>query len=244
MPRLTAAFFLLLSFVVLPCASAGEKLKSQRVVFKFANKTREAHFFVPEKRGNLPVLVLLHGYGNNALDMIHEWQELAEREGILLAAPDAVEGMEWNPRWDSPAFMHEVVNQARGLHAIDDNRIYLFGHSAGAQYALILALIDPNYYAAAAMHSGSLPEAMNPALLQPRRHMPLAIWSGDLDSIFPVDKVRETKRVLDAHGFNVQLSVIARHDYKYSAVSSTVNPQAWQFLSAVRLTYEPLTTNH
>jgi poly(3-hydroxybutyrate) depolymerase len=242
MPRLTAALFLLLSLVVLPCASAGEKLKVQHLVFKFANKTREAYFFVPPQQGNLPVLVLLHGSGRDGRVMIDEWKDLAAREGIVLAAPDALHDMEWNPQLDSAAFLHEVVNQARELHAIDDNRIYLFGHSAGAQYALILALIDPNYYAAAAIHAGTLPAALNPALLQPRRHMPLAIWSGDLDPYFPVDEVRETKRRLDAHGWNVQLSVMAQHDHNYYAVSSTVNPRAWQFLSATRLTDEPLST--
>jgi poly(3-hydroxybutyrate) depolymerase len=235
MRRVTAAFLLLLSLAALPAAHAKEKLKVQRIVFKFANKTREAYFFVPEQQGNLPVLVLLHGSGRDGRVMIDEWKDLAAREGIVLAAPNALHDMEWNPHWDSPAFLHEVVDQARGLHAIDDNRIYLFGHSAGAQFALVLALVDSNYYAAAAIHAGTLPKGMNPTLMQPRRHMPLAIWSGDLDFLFPPEEVRETKCLLDAHGWNVQLSVIAQHDHNYYAVSSTVNPRAWQFLSAVRL---------
>jgi poly(3-hydroxybutyrate) depolymerase len=97
MRRMTGASLLLISRAILPCISAAEKLKVQRVVFKFADKTREAHFFVPDKQGNLPVLVLLHGSGNNAGDMIREWKDLAAREGIVLAAPDALGGMEWNP---------------------------------------------------------------------------------------------------------------------------------------------------
>jgi poly(3-hydroxybutyrate) depolymerase len=236
MPRLRAAFVLLFSLAVLPLAFASEKNKVQHIVFKFGTKTREAYFFVPERQGNLPLLLLLHGSGRDGRVMIDEWKDLAAREGILLAAPDALHDMEWNPRWDSPAFLHAVVDQARRLHEIDDSRIYLFGHSAGAQYALILALIDSNYYAAAAIHAGTLPKGMNPALLQPRRHMPLAIWSGDLDPIFPADEVRATKRLLNASGFNVQLFIMAQHDHNYYAVSSTVNPRAWQFLSSARST--------
>jgi poly(3-hydroxybutyrate) depolymerase len=241
MARLTAAL-LLFSLAVLPCASAGTKPKVQRIVFKFDTKTREAYFFVPEQQGNLPVLLLLHGSGRDGRVMIDEWKDLAAREGILLAAPNALHDMEWNSKWDSPEFLHAVVDQARALHPIDDNRIYLFGHSAGAQYALVLALVDSNFYAAAAIHAGTLPASMNPSLTLPRRHMPIAIWAGDLDFYFPADEVRETKRLLDAHGWNVQLSVMAQHDHNYYAVSSTVNPRAWQFLSATRLTDEPRTT--
>jgi poly(3-hydroxybutyrate) depolymerase len=233
MARLTAAF-LLFSLAVLPCASAGTKPKAQRIVFKFDTKTREAYFFVPEQQGNLPVLLLLHGSGRDGRVMIDEWKDLAAREGIVLAAPNALHDMEWNSKWDSPEFLHAVVDQARALHPIDDSRIYLFGHSAGAQYALVLALVDSNFYAAAAIHAGTLPASMNPSLTLPRRHMPIAIWAGDLDFYFPADEVRETKRLLDAHGFNVQLFVLAQHDHNYYAVSSTVNPRAWQFLSPFR----------
>lgn len=224
----------LLTFAVIMCLGVRPVLAKQsvqRIVFKFEDKTREAYLFVPVQQGPLPVLVLLHGSGRNGRVMIDEWKDLASREGIILAAPDALHDMEWSLRSDPPEFLHEVVNQSRAFHAVDAGRIYLFGHSAGAQFALIIALVDSNYYAATAIHAGTLPGAMMPALSLPRRHMPIAIWTGDLDPYFPVEDVRETKRVMDANGFDIRLSVIALHDHNYYAISSTVNPRAWKFLS-------------
>ena len=225
----------LLAWFAEPTLCAQQKPKPKRVVFKFEGKTREAYFFVPSQQGSLPLIVLLHGSGRNGRVMIDEWSSLAAKEGIVLAAPDALHDEEWNQKWDSPPFLHEVVNQVSTLHAIDHSRIYLFGSSAGAQFALIMALVDANYYAAVAIHAGYLPPSINPTLSLPRRHMPIAIWTGDMDPYFPVEDVRQTKRLLDSSGFNVKLSVIALHDHNYYAVSSTVNPSAWEFFKQVRL---------
>lgn len=216
-------------------ALAKQKVKPQRIVFQFQNKTREATLFLPPQQGPLPVIVLLHGSGRNGAVMVNEWKDLAQREGIILVAPNALHDMEWNLGVDPPELFHEAVNQARAIHPIDSDRIYVFGHSAGAQFALVLALVDPDYYAAAAIHAGDLPTGIMPALSQPRRHMPVAIWTGDRDPFFSVDEVRETKRVMDANGFDVRLSVIALHDHNYYAISSTVNARAWDFLKVCRL---------
>jgi predicted esterase len=128
---------------------------------------------------------------------------------------------------------------ARAIHPIDDRRIYLFGHSAGAQFALALVLLDSDYYAAAAIHAGTLPPGIMPALSLPHRRMPVAIWVGDRDPNFPADAVRETKRVMDANGYDVRLSVVAQHDHDYYAVSGTVNASAWAFLKQYQLPASP-----
>jgi pimeloyl-ACP methyl ester carboxylesterase len=68
-----------------------------------------------------------------------------------------------------------------------------------------------------------------------KRKMPIAIWVGDRDPFFPIDTVMETKRLFDANGYNVQLSVIPAHDHNYYAISDEINWKAWNFLQKTEM---------
>jgi len=56
-------------------------------------KERVYYLFVPEKKSEkpLPVLILLHGSNRNGFSLVEKWKDLAEKEGILLAGPDAID---------------------------------------------------------------------------------------------------------------------------------------------------------
>lgn len=216
-------------------AYSKTKAKSREIYFRYNGRQRSAAILIPEQPGPLPVLLLLHGSGRSGEVMVAEWKDLAAREGIVLVAPDAADPLSWNLKPDSPDFLHFAVDQAAALHPIDRSRIYMFGHSAGAEYVLILSLLDADYFAAAALHAGMLLPAFNNAFDQADRHMPVAIWSGTMDSNFPPDQVRATKRHFDDHGYNVQLTLMPGHDHNYYAVSGEVNRKAWEFLKAERL---------
>ncbi len=41
-------------------------------------------------------------------------------------------------------------------YPINPRRVYLFGHSAGAIFALHMSLMESQYFAAAAVHAGAL----------------------------------------------------------------------------------------
>lgn len=216
-------------------AFAKSKARSRQIYFRYLGKQRSAAIMIPEQPGPLPVLLLLHGSGRSGEVMIAEWKDLAAHEGIVLVAPDAADPLSWNLRPDSPEFLHLAVEQAAALHPIDRSRIYMFGHSAGAEYVLILSLLDSEYFAAAALHAGKLLPAFNTAFGEAKRRMPIAIWSGTRDSNFPPDEVLATKRLFDDHGYEVQLTLMPGHDHNYYAVSPEVNRLAWEFLKAERL---------
>lgn len=80
---------------------------------------------------------------------------------------------------DPPELFQAVVDQVKAIDPVDESRIYLFGHSAGAAYALFLAVMDSDRFAATAIHAGAL--QANPDVLfeQADRKMPIAIWLGD-----------------------------------------------------------------
>ena len=224
--------------------SAGElsqvpgpvKTLSPKLTFEFAGNSRTCYYFIPDAESPLPVVVLLHGSGHNGQIMIDAWKDLAAKEHFILVAPDAFDPAGWGVKMDPPEFMHAVVDKVRAKHAIDAGRIYLFGHSAGAVYALILAVIDSRFYAAAAVHAGALPPGYESQIFsRADRRMPIAIWVGDKDPLFHVDTVTATKSLLEANGFPVKLSVIPNHDHNYYAISDEVNRQAWNFLKKAHL---------
>jgi poly(3-hydroxybutyrate) depolymerase len=221
--------------VLLACALAApafsrEKEKLSSFTFEFSGKNRTVCAFIPEKAGPMPLIILLHGSRGDGELMARLWKDLARREGFIVAAPNAYDATSWDLTRDTPEFFPAIVDQIESRHAIDRRRIYLFGHSAGAAYALFLAVVDSDLFAATAIHAGSL--QMNPVGLfaMAKRKMPIAIWVGDHDSFLPIATVIETKRLFDSNGYNVQLSVLAATDHNYYAISDEINQKAWKFL--------------
>lgn len=216
--------------VLLLALTAAAKEKVTKFTFQFQGSSRTYHSFVPDFSGPMPVVVLLHGSGRNGQVMADAWKDLADREHFIVAAPDALNSAGWSTDVDPPAFLHAVVDQVAAQHAIDRGRIYLFGHSAGAVFSLVLSLIDSEYYAAAAVHAGALqPDEYNLFQFSTRK-MPTAIWVGDRDLNFPLDLVNATKKGFDKNGFPLEVSVIHNHDHNYYVMSDAVNRSAWDFL--------------
>lgn len=142
-----------------------------KLSFDYASKTRTYYSFVPDSEGPLPLVLLLHGSGRNGQIMADAWKSLALREHFIVAAPDAYDSAAWNIKMDAPDFLHAVVQNVEARHAVDGNRIYLFGHSAGAEYPLILAILDSHFYAATAVHAGALQPGFYKLFAYARRRM-------------------------------------------------------------------------
>ncbi|MGP8175325.1 MAG: alpha/beta hydrolase family esterase [Terracidiphilus sp.] len=212
--------------------------------FEFAGKSRTFYTFVPVVEGPLPLVLLLHGSGRNGQVMIDAWAVLASKEHFIVAAPDAYDSSAWNIKADPPDFLHAVVDQVEAKHAVDRNRIYIFGHSAGAEYALLLAILDSHYFAAVAVHAGALQPDNYRLFTYAGRRMPIAIWVGDQDLLFPVEQVTATKKEFEANGFPIILSVIPNHDHNYYAISNEINAGAWDFLKKTQLGHPDLLEQH
>ena len=224
---------------ILPTISAAAKDKITKLSFDFSGHSRVLYLVVPEKQGPMPVVVLLHGSGRNGEVMAQAWKDLAGREGFIVAAPDAFDTFGWGSVMDPPEFFRAIVDQLKAIHPVDDSRVYLFGHSAGAAYALFLAVMDSNLFAATAIHAGALQANPDGLFEQADRKMPIAIWVGDRDPNFPVDMVEATRRLFAANGYEIKLNLIPNHDHNYYAISDQVNARAWDFLKNLRLPSSP-----
>jgi predicted esterase len=233
-----------LNFTRQATVSAPAREMATRNTFEFAGSTRTFYTFVPEAEGPLPLVLLLHGSGRNGQVMVDAWAVLAAKEHFIVAAPDAYDSSAWNIKTDAPDFLHAVVDQVEAKHAVDRNRIYLFGHSAGARYALLLAILASHSFAAVAVHAGALQPDNYRLFVYAGRRMPIAIWVGDQDLLFPVEQVTETKKEFESNGFPIELTIIPHHDHNYYVISDEVNGQAWEFLKKARLRQPEVVEQH
>jgi poly(3-hydroxybutyrate) depolymerase len=214
-----------------------------RETFVSGKATRVEYVYVPEQlKADVaaPVLVLLHGSFGNGENILREWIDVANREGIVLIAPDASDRMNWRLRQDSPQFLNDAINAVAAKQAIDWKRLYVFGHSGGAVYTLMLAMLESEYFAAAALHAGSWRQKKEyDAMKLAKRKIPVALFIGDKDEYFPLRTVQDTAKALEQAGHPTMLEVIPRHTHNYRDVSADVNVKAWDFLKARTLEENP-----
>jgi poly(3-hydroxybutyrate) depolymerase len=234
----TRAFLAILISLLAWSARADAIDKASKQSFEFAGLKRNYALFAPPTAAasGAPLLVLLHGSFSNGAAIVGAWIPLAEEAGIVLAGPDAREAEAWQLRADGPEFIRALIDNVAAKHAIDRSRIYLFGSSGGAVYALTLSMLESELFAATAVHAGAWRQPNEFRAAQyARRKIPLAIFVGDRDEYFPLIAVRKTQKALEQSGHRVSVTVIPRHRHAYSEVSPAVNRSAWEFLQGNRL---------
>jgi poly(3-hydroxybutyrate) depolymerase len=230
----------LLILLALSSALALAAAKPEKQTITSEGKERTYYTFAPEKLVSpAPLLLLLHGSGRDGMSQIDEWKGLAEKAGLLLAAPDSANSREWSMGVDGPEFLHQVVEAVREKYPVDGKRMYLFGHSAGAVFALYMGVMESRYFAAAGVHAGAMGEDFYPSLDLAKRKLPLAIWVGTEDPYFSLTLVRNTQSELKKHGFDAQVFEMKGHDHNYYAVAKDLNPKIWAFFSGSRLDDAP-----
>jgi predicted esterase len=233
-----AALLLLLS----AHARAGDKVSKETI--ESGGRKRTYYLFAPASRKpSAPLVVLLHGSGRDGLSLVEKWKEIAAREGFVIAGPDARGSQGWRMPDDGPDFIRDLVEALKAKYALDARRVYLFGHSAGAVFALHLALMESEYFAAAAVHAGAWREEGEfDSLEQAKRKTSLAIFVGDRDPFFPVSAVRATEAALKGRGHEIAVTVMRGHDHWYYDLAPGINRDAWDFLKGKALGADPVYT--
>lgn len=171
-----------------------------------------------------PMVLLLHGASGTGLGFLEEagWAELADREGVIVVAPDALPmrpnaeaSRAINPRiWNSGqhpsdrprsqiddlAFFDALLQEVGERWRIDPDRIFAAGHSNGGAMALRLAAERSEVFAAVASVAGlRYVDAPDDA-----RGVPVLTIFGGADPLLPTEgglsvlpwEVRRTPEVL------------------------------------------------
>ncbi|HMG75587.1 MAG TPA: PHB depolymerase family esterase [Pyrinomonadaceae bacterium] len=206
-------------------------------------KMRAYYLYVPStiKPGSpAPLIVMLHGSGRVGMSLVEKWKDLAKKEGFIIAGPDASEISGWRSPQDGPDYLHDLVEELKAKYPINPRRVYLFGHSAGATFALEMSLMEAQYFAATAIHAGALQPDDGDLLDVAKRKIPIFIQVGDSDQAFPLKVVRATRDLLNAKGFSAELTEIAGHDHWYYDLAPKINLKAWEFLKKYELESDPV----
>lgn len=229
MHSMKALAFLLLSGMSQAATNSGSKtihcgaIKQQYVYFTpKPEKDKSLH---PERA--LPAVVLLHGAGDIAENMVTAWKKFATQEGIVLLAPQ----LPRDPKFEdsAPAVFRCVAEDARNIAAIDPSRVYLFGNSMGGYLAYDGAMFESKYFAAIAVHAMRIADDYTWIIDRAERKTPISMYIGDHDQFFKVESVRQTRDLLRKAGFPVRYVELKNHDHNYYAVADQVNQDAWKF---------------
>jgi predicted esterase len=223
-----------------PARKLAPEIVKQTVVSR--GKKRTFYLFVPEnitKERPAPLILMLHGSGRNGLSLVEKWKDLASKEGFIIAGPDSNSSERWSPTEDPPDFLRDLVEHLKSQYPINSHRIYLFGHSAGAVYSLMLSMVESEYFAATAVHAGAWRQRDEYSVISlAQRKIPIAIWVGTNDQYFSIPEVRTTRDALQAKGFPIKVTEMAGHDHYYYDLAPKINESAWEFLKQYELSGE------
>ncbi|MGB9107949.1 MAG: PHB depolymerase family esterase, partial [Telluria sp.] len=133
-------------------------------------RTLQYKLFVPSSYTGqtMPLVVMLHGCGQNASDFAlgTGMNALAEQSQVLVLYPEQTADVHWNRCWNwydpthhqrgagEPALIAGLTRHIVDAYAVDSGRIAVAGLSSGAAMAVILGRTYPDLFSAVGSHSG------------------------------------------------------------------------------------------
>lgn len=236
MPTKFRAFFALCLFTAGPFVSCPVNAATKDISPKTVSCGKyQYHYLIyaPARTTASPAILILHGAGDQSAPMLEAWKSLAKKEGIALIAPQ----LPMAPAFEevAPQVFRCMVEDAKKSVLLDPQRIYIFGHSMGGYLAYDAAMLQSNYFAAAAIHAMGIAKEYYGIVARAERKMPIAIYVGDSESHDLYDKTWKTRDLLRKENFEVHFVELRDHDHNYYALSDDINEDAWNFLKTKKL---------
>lgn len=168
------------------------------------DRARDAILRLPSTKTSapLPLLVLFHGAGQSAEDMLSYLSSATEEAGVAVLAPNSRD-YSWDAISDSfgpdVTFVNRALERVFDTVAVDPVRVTVGGFSDGATYALSLGLINGDLFSRVVAFSPGFVVDGTP-YGKPR----FFISHGTDDEILPID--RSSRRIvanLKSRGYDV-----------------------------------------
>ena len=160
--------------------------------------------FVPDSydaQQPAPLVISLHGLGRSYdwLMGYHGLLDEAEANGFVVVTPlgyirrgwygsRAIEDKEDAMRSEQDVL--QVLALVRDELNIDDNRLYLWGHSMGGAGTYHIAANNPDLFAALGVAAPAPEPTASTDLLDKIKHIPILVLQGDEDEAVPVELTR------------------------------------------------------
>jgi hypothetical protein len=187
-----------------------------------------------------PLLIALHGGGRDGASQIDLWKTLAEKEKIIVLAPNSLNPPYIQATWfteNDGQSLGDKVNEVLSRYPVDRNRIYCFGHSVGATKALDWGYHNRHFFAAVALHSPMQTSGMYQLEPEPgSRRLPLGVWVGEL----PCDSNWHCASALqyaykEHPNLSCELKVIPNHKHNDIYTRAGLTDKIWAFLQQYTL---------
>ncbi len=165
--------------------------------FTYDSIPRSYLVYAPKARPSHPALILvLHGWKGSGPEIERrtnfQFDRLADRDGFIVAYPDAVAG-QWHSGHpgeaataDDVGFLAALIEALSKTYGVDPDRVYVTGFSNGASMTYRLACERPDRIAAIAPVSGGLAEGLMPGCVR-GRPVPMLLIHGTADPVVPFD---------------------------------------------------------
>ncbi len=182
------------------CGALGEGIVDE---FGFEGKQRRYVLYLPEDYDAAtaeprPLVLVLHGKDQQVTDIraLTEFDDIADRENVLLAYPEAYQGA-WNDGRivpsqqsfvedvDDVAFIQEVVARVHANYPVDRSRVYAAGFSNGGIMMHRLGIESAGLFAAVAAVAAAMPVHLADRL--PNAPLSFLMVNGTGDAIVPWD---------------------------------------------------------
>ena len=133
----------------------------------YANTRLEYYYYIPKaimgwRQGKHPLLVMIPGLSGRGENLVgREFKDFAEQEKFILVAPsfmydeknwDSERSYQYPSVWSGNALL-KIIEKLKNRNHVGISKFYLFGQSAGAQFALRFCLWKPDLCAACAAHA-------------------------------------------------------------------------------------------
>jgi predicted peptidase len=141
-----------------------------------------------------PMIVSLHGMGGDENSFFAGYdngaiRRVAEERGYIIVCPKG-RGPYSMYLASAERDVIDVINEMKRGFSIDEDRVYLMGHSMGGYGAWSIAVDNPDLFAAIAPISGGGTPFSTPKL-KAITHVPWIVVHGDNDPTVPVEESRK-----------------------------------------------------